>query len=252
MPTHDTAWPAGTPCWIDYGAADMDAAKGFYTDVLGWTYAGGEPDYGGYLTCESGGRAAAGLAPQEDPQDPPRWTTYFATDDADASAAAITEAGGTIIVAPMDVGPLGRFAIARDPEGNPFGVWQAGSHTGVEVYNEPGALVWNEAAVDDVAAGKAFYGSVFDFRFDEIEGMGGYATFAADGESLGGFGGRQPGAPKGWLTCFSVASADAAVAAVETGGGKVTMAPMDTPYGRFAVVEDAWGAPFEVMQNLPA
>lgn len=150
----------------------------------------------------------------------------------------------------MDVGPVGRFAIALDPQGNPFGLWQAGSHTGVNVYNEPGALVWNEAAVDDVAAGKAFYSAVFGFRFDEIEGMGGYATFAADGDSLGGLGGHQPGGPKGWLTCFSVASADAAVATVEKGGGRVTMAAMDTPYGRVAVVEDAWGAPFEVMQNL--
>jgi hypothetical protein len=26
------------------------------------------------------------------------------------------------------------------------------------------------------------------------------------------------------------------------------MAPMDTEYGRFAVVEDPWGAPFSVMQ----
>jgi len=33
MPTRDTAWPAGTPCWVDYGAADVDAAKAFYTDL---------------------------------------------------------------------------------------------------------------------------------------------------------------------------------------------------------------------------
>ncbi len=29
MPTRDTAWPAGTPCWTDYGAKDVDAAKEF-------------------------------------------------------------------------------------------------------------------------------------------------------------------------------------------------------------------------------
>jgi uncharacterized protein len=27
---------------------------------------------------------------------------------------------------------------------------------------------------------------------------------------------------------------------------------MDTPFGRFAIVEDPWGAPFEVMQAPPA
>jgi len=53
--------------------------------------------------------------------------------------------------------------------------------------------------------------------------------------------------PKGWLTCFAVSSTDEAVAAVEAKGGKVTVPATDTPFGRFAIVEDPWGAPFEVM-----
>ena len=151
MPTRDTRWPAGTPCWIDYGAADLDAAKAFYANLLGWSYSGGEPEFGGYLTAEKNGLAAAGMAPQMDPADPPRWTTYFATDDADATAARITAAGGTVLVPPMDVGPMGRMAISQDPQGHPFGLWQAGQQPGMRIYNEPGSLVWNDAAVDDPA-----------------------------------------------------------------------------------------------------
>jgi uncharacterized protein len=49
------------------------------------------------------------------------------------------------------------------------------------------------------------------------------------------------------VICFAVSSTDEAVAAVGANGGRVTMPPMDTPFGRFAVVEDPWGAPFEVM-----
>ena len=77
--------------------------------------------------------------------------------------------------------------------------------------------------------------------------MGNYATFANGGGPLGGLTAHQPGSPKGWTTCFSVTSADASVAAVEQGGGKVTMAAQDSSFGRFAVVEDPWGAPFSVM-----
>lgn len=249
MPTRDSAWPNGTPCWVDYGAPDMDAAKAFYSAVLGWTYTGGEPEFGGYLTCLAHGRDAAGMGPQQDPAIPPRWTTYFASDDADAAAGRITEAGGSVVVAPMDVGPMGRMAIAVDAQGHQFGLWQAGLNTGVQIYNEPGALVWNEAAVDDQQAARAFYAAVFGFRFDEVDDMGGYATFATDGGPLGGLGGHQPGLPKGWSSCFSVASADAAVSAVDTGGGRVLMAAEDTPFGRFAVVEDPWAAPFSVMQD---
>jgi uncharacterized protein len=247
MPERDSAWPAGTPCWIDYGAADLEGAKRFYTDVLGWSYSGGEPEYGGYLSCEVRGRAAAGMGPQQDPDDPPRWTTYFATDDADAAASRITAAGGTLLMPPMDVGPMGRMAIARDPQGNPFGVWQSGVHTGVQVYNEPGALVWNDAAVDDVAAAQRFYGDVFGFSFSEVPDAGGYCTFATGGDPLGGLGRHEPGVPKGWSTCFAVASADAAVAAAQRAGGRTLMPAQDSPYGRFAVVEDPWGAAFSVM-----
>ena len=249
MPTRDTAWPNGTPCWVDYNAADMDAAKAFYTNVLGWTYTEAEPEYGGYVTCLTNGRAAAGMAPQQDPSTPPQWTTYFATDDLDATVCRITEAGGTMVFPPMDVGPMGRMAIASDPQGNVFGLWQAGEQTGAQIFNEPGALVWNEAAVDDPDDARGFYAAVFGFHFDEVEGAGGYTTFATQDRPLGGLGGHQPGSPKGWTTCFSVASTDGAVATVESGGGKVTMAPMDTPFGRFAVVEDPWGAPFSVMQE---
>jgi predicted enzyme related to lactoylglutathione lyase len=251
MPTRDTPWPNGTPCWIDYGAADLDAAKAFYADVLGWTYTGGEPEFGGYLTVTLNGRMAGGMGPQQDPDDPPRWTTYFAADDAAATTARIKEAGGTVLVEPMEVGPMGTMVIALDPQGNPFGLWQSGLNTGVQVHNEPGALAWNEAAVDDPEAARAFYTAVFGFRFDEMPDSGGYSTFTNSDRPFGGLGGHQPGSPKGWTTCFSVASTDDAIAAIGSGGGKVTMAPMDTEFGRFAVVEDPWGAPFTVMQDPP-
>jgi uncharacterized protein len=251
MPTRDTPWPNGTPCWVDYGAADLDAAKSFYAGLLGWDYTGGEPEYGGYLTAVRNGQAAAGLAPQQDPDDPPRWTTYFATDDAAAIAARIKDAGGQLLVEPMEVGPMGTMVIARDPQGNPFGLWQSGLNTGVQIHHEPGALAWNEAMVDDTAAAKQFYSAVFGFTFDKMEGEMAegmdYSTFKAGGNPLGGLGASDPSMPKGWLTCFAVSSTDEAVAAVGAKGGKVTMPAMDTPFGRFAIVEDPWGAPFEVM-----
>lgn len=255
MPTRDTAWPAGTPCWVDYGAADVDAARAFYGSLFGWEFSGGEEQYGGYLNAARDGRLVAGLGPRMNDADPVAWTTYFATDDSEAAVARITEAGGTVVVPPMDVAPFGRMTIALDPTGTPFGLWEAREHTGFGRYDEPGAVTWNEAALDDPDAARAFYAAVFGYTYDAVDGPEGYTTFrTADRpaeQPQGGFGGTSPNAPKGWLVCFSVASADDAVAAVEAAGGKVTMAPVDSPYGRFAVVEDPWGAPFELMQALP-
>ncbi|MGY1812746.1 VOC family protein [Blastococcus sp. SYSU D00820] len=251
MPTRDTPWPAGTPCWIDYGASDPEAAKRFYSTVFGWSWTEGGEEYGGYVNALSDGRQVAGLGPLMSDSDSPAWTTYFATDDSAATCDRIRSAGGTVVVEPMEVAPFGTMTIALDPQGNGFGLWQAAEHTGVQRFNEPGSLVWNEAAVDDPAAAREFYAAVFGFRFDEVDGAEGYTTFATGDRPLGGLGGTTPGAPKGWTACFAVASTDDTVATVEAEGGKVTMAPEDTPYGRFAVVEDPWGAGFSVMQVQP-
>jgi uncharacterized protein len=252
MPTRDTPWPDGTPCWIDYGAADLEATKTFYADLLGWQYTGGEPEFGGYLTATRNGEQAAGLGPQQDPDDPPRWTTYFATSDIGRHVQRITDAGGRVLFPPMEVGPMGTMAIAADPQGNLFGLWQAGVHTGARIYNEPGALYWNEAAVEDPSPARSFYTAVFGYQWDEVPDAGGYMTFRTDDRPpehpLGGLGGLAPDAPKGWQTCFAVASTDEAVATAERNGARVVTPAMDTPFGRFAVLTDPWGATFEVMQ----
>jgi len=248
MPTRDTAWPAGTPCWIDYGAGDLDGAQAFYGDLLGWTWTGGGEEYGGYSNAAKDGAQVAGLGPLMGEGDSPAWTTYFATDDATAAADRIREAGGTVVVEPMEIGPLGTMVIALDPQGNAFGLWQSGEHTGVQRYNEPGALVWNEAAVGDPQAAQSFYTAVFGFRWEAMAGMESYAIFGTGGDPLGGLGAVQPGLPRGWTVCFAVSSTDGAVAAVEGGGGTVLHPAEDTEFGRFAVLEDPWGAAFSIME----
>jgi uncharacterized protein len=252
MPTRDSAWPAGTPCWIDYAADNIEEAERFYHAVLGWDFTEGQPEFGGYVTCLTKGLGAGGLMPKMDPAQPSAWMTYFATSDSAATIDSINAAGGTVIAGPHAVGTLGTMVIALDSQGVAFGSWQAADHTGVQIYNEPGALVWNEAAMPDPKAAQAFYSKVFGFTFDAVDGVEDYATFTTGGGPLGGLGGHSPGSPQGWRVCFSVASADDAAAAVESGGGKIHTPPQDTPYGRFAVVEDPWGAAFELMQEIAA
>src|SRR4051795_628826 len=139
MPTRDTPWPNGTPCWVDYGAADLEAAKNFYSALFGWDYTeGDEEQYGGYINALKNGELAAGLGPRMDENQPVTWTTYFATDDSESVAQKIRDAGGMVVVEPMDIEPYGRMTIALDPQGNPFGLWESRQHTGARIYNEPG------------------------------------------------------------------------------------------------------------------
>ena len=54
---------------------------------------------------------------------PPYWSTYFAVEDADAALRTIEGAGGRTMMAPFDV-PAGRFAVAQDPQGAAFALFQ--------------------------------------------------------------------------------------------------------------------------------
>ena len=54
------------------------------------------------------------------------------------TAAAITEAGGQIVVPVMDVMKEGRMAVAVDPAGAVFGLWEPGNHIGTQVTAAPG------------------------------------------------------------------------------------------------------------------
>jgi predicted enzyme related to lactoylglutathione lyase len=205
----------------------------------------------------AGGRSAAGIGKIQMEGQPAAWTVYLACDDADATVRVITDNGGTVHVGPMDIPEVGRMAIASDPTGAVFGVWQANPMPGIEVYNEPGGLVWEDARLADPDAGKAFYAAVFGFEYTPIEGAPqDYGTFAVGGgEPLGGMGGLM-GAPEGtpshWIPYFGVADVKAAVAAAESGGGTVLMPVIDTPYGRMSTLADPFGAVFAVHSEVPA
>ncbi len=251
MPTRDTSWPPGTPCWIDYAAEDIDEARAFYTDVLGWSYTGGDEAFGGYLVAQTKGLNAAGLMPKMAAEQPSAWVTYFATADIQETAKRTSDAGGTLVAGPHQVDTLGEMLVAMDPQGMVFGAWQAGDHTGFQIFNEPGSDVWNEASSSDPAGSREFYGKVFGFSFSPFPGAGDYQTFSVGGDPLGGIGGLGSGGPVGWMPCFAVADTDAAVASATKSGAKVLTEPKDSPWGRFAVVADPWGAAFELMGYNP-
>src|SRR3712207_7780026 len=94
MPTRNTPWPAGTPCWIDYGASEIDAAKDFYGRLFGWEFEGGDPEYGGDLQAARHDDPDGGPGPLLGPGGPPGWRQVHATDGAPPTTDHIRGAGG--------------------------------------------------------------------------------------------------------------------------------------------------------------
>jgi predicted enzyme related to lactoylglutathione lyase len=253
MATRDTPWPDGTPCWTDLGAPDVAKAGEFYSDVFSWTIQAGGPETGGYSVAEHNGRGVAGVGPKMGPAEAPTiWMTYLATSDADATARKVIRAGGELVMEAMDVMDVGRMAVAIDPAGAVFGLWQARAFPGAQVVNEPGAMCWNEQMSRDFEGSKAFYAAVFDYEYGDMSGDGfRYATFKVGGRDVGGIGDLHAGvpadAPPGWRVYFGAADTDRSVALVQADGGSVIREPIDHPYGRMSTVADDQGAVFSLL-----
>jgi uncharacterized protein len=253
----DTAWPEGTPCWVDLGVSDIPLAIGFYSGTFGWEVQPGGPEVGGYSMAYNDGRAVAGIGPKMGPADTPTlWTMYLAADDADATAAKIKGAGGELLMEPMDVMDVGRMAIAADITGAAFGIWQARTHIGVGLANAPGALTWNEHFSRDFEGAKAFYAAVFGYEYGDMSGDGfTYATLLLGGHEVGGIGAYPADIPAdqpaAWSTYFGTVDTDSEVAAVTNNGGTVVRPAADSPYGRIAVVTDNQGAVFSLISVSP-
>lgn len=255
MTIRDRPWPDGYPCWVDLSTDDRAGAWEFYTSVMGWQIVDTGAETGNYGIAWSDGASVAAIG-QAPPGAPTAWATYFATSDADATAEAITSHGGTLILPPGDVGPMGRLTLATDPTGAVFGAWQAGLNTGVGTVRLPGSMSWHDLMTRDPKAARAFYGAVFGWQFSPIGAdLDEYATVAGDSPSgmicaIGAMDASVPAdVPAHWRVYFSVTDADAAVQRVRDGGGTVQAAPVDTPYGRMAQVTDPGGAAFILIDH---
>jgi predicted enzyme related to lactoylglutathione lyase len=252
-----TSYTAGTPSWVDLATPDIEAGASFYAGLFGWEVPErpNSAEIGGYRRAELDGADVAGMMPLMQEGQPSAWTTYIAVDDADATAAAVKENGGSVLAEPMDVMDLGRMAVFMDSTGAAFGIWQAGTFAGAARVNEPGAFTWNELATRDVGASKQFYTAVFgwDYEDHDMGEMGTYTEFKVGGDPVGGLmdvTGRLPDeVPAHWMTYFAVDDTDAALERVKAGGGSVSFGPIDIPAGRFAIVTDPAGAAFSVIKS---
>lgn len=256
MPEKDS-YPQGTPCWVDLSTTDIVVANAFYSALFGWEMDAMEAGNGlTYYMAKLHGKYVAGLMQQPLEQAaagvPSYWASYLAVEDVDETARRVEEAGGRIVFAPDNVpNGGGRMFAAADPTGAQVGFWQAGSHHGFGLVNEPGALLWNELQTDDVPKAVAFYEAVTGCSSETAPAgdLQEYTRLLVDNQAVAGVM-RQPisGVPPRWMPYFNVDDVDTTVARTEAMGGQVFAPAFDVPgVGRLAVLADATGAAFSVM-----
>jgi predicted enzyme related to lactoylglutathione lyase len=258
--TVKTSYKPGTPCWIDLGTPDQDAAGEFYGRLFGWELHEDEnaEQTGGYRTAQLDGRNVGGVMKLMQEGQPPAWLTYICAENAEETAGKVRAAGGTVHVEPMTVLDYGTMAVFSDPGGAAFGIWQPGKNIGSDVMRETGAVAWNELNTRDPQAARDFYAAVFGWKFEdrEYEGPGTYTLINLGDESVGGMfdiTGRVPEeVPAHWLVYFAVEDAESAVGTAGQAGAEVVLAPETiSEVGTIAVLKDPWGAVFAVIQPDP-
>jgi predicted enzyme related to lactoylglutathione lyase len=246
-----TSYPPGSFSWVDLQTSDQDAAKSFYSDLLGWEYEEVPiGDGASYSMAKLQGHSVAAIGPLQGEEMPSHWNCYVTVADADASAARAKELGATLLAEPFDVFDAGRMAAFADPQGAVLSVWQAKENIGAGLVNAPGALAWNDLISPDVAAAAPFYRELFDWQVDEVPGADGqYWSITNAGRMNGGMMPMPPGGHPAWNLYFAVEDVDATVARARELGADLVMGPMDVPNGRFAVIRDPQNAVFSVLSG---
>jgi len=112
----------GTLTWSEQMSRDFEGAKAFYAAVFGYSFGDMSTPEFSYATLLLGGREVGGIGayPADTPASQPAvWGTYFGTADTDASVAAVTQRGGSVI-RPASDSPYGRLATVADDQGAIF------------------------------------------------------------------------------------------------------------------------------------
>jgi predicted enzyme related to lactoylglutathione lyase len=241
----------GKVIWHDLITEDLDSARNFYGELLGWTFennSGGRGDE--YIIARKGDVIVAGLLAIDAPADGEnysRWLPYISVDDVDAALSRSIASGASVAASAREVG-FGRVAAIIDPQGAVVGLARStiGDPDDTTTAAAPGRPVWTELLADDPQAAAAFYGSLAKYDSRTITRRGGEYTIltSAGADRVGIFQNPADGEyTPTWITAFGVNDPAAAAAKAESLGGTIIL-PVSAELrdGTTAVVTDPSGA----------
>jgi predicted enzyme related to lactoylglutathione lyase len=109
--------------YVEIAVDDLERAKAFYGDALGWTFNDYGGEYAGIRDPRNAGQEVGGLNPVPATSRGDGVLALVRTDDAEAALGSILAAGGRITTELHDY-PGGRRFMFADPWGNILGVYQ--------------------------------------------------------------------------------------------------------------------------------
>ena len=245
--------------WYELTTPDVEAAKAFYANVVGWGTRDASAPMSApmaYTLFTAGEESVGGLINLPEPARQmgvrPHWIGYVCVNDVDAAARRFKQLGGAVHVPPTDIPNVSRFSVVADSQMATLILvkWQDPGHQQSAAIDKPGHVGWHELLAADWEKALSFYREVFGWRKAEthIGPTGTYQLFSTAGQTIGGMFNKPPVAPTAfWLYYFNVADVDAAAERVSADGGQVLEGPTEIPGGRVARCTDPQGAIFALI-----
>lgn len=252
----------GTFCWAEVAAIDGRAARRFYTGLFGWTPRDLDTGRGWtYTVFETDQEAIAGLyeigSVQRAKGATPAWHAYVLVDDVEAAVLRVLDLGGGVLTPPIEVSEIGLMAVARDPQGAVFCLWQEPSTTAASTITETrlNRICWNDLLTSDPSAAAAFYGDLFGWTaVPRTDGDGEAVDFLLNGLPVAGMQRIRPaddGVTRGWVVAIAVADIDFSLRRAVRLGGRVIAKPVDRiGLGRIAFLGDPDTAPLAILRLI--
>ena len=109
----------GALSWCELMTTDVEAAKKFYSELLGWTLEDMSMEDMTYTVVKAGEEAVGGImaVPPQAQGTPPHWGVYITVNDVDAVAKKAEELGAKTVVPLTDIPDVGRMYCFQDPQG---------------------------------------------------------------------------------------------------------------------------------------
>jgi len=243
--------------WYELATSDIEGAKVFYTNVMGWGTTAASMPGSNYTQFTAGDTPVAGLLklPAEASRTgaAPQWIGFVGVDDADVAAGRVKQLGGTVLVPPMDVPNVTRFSVIADPQMAPLALVKRPERSPQwsKQLGAPGHVSWHELHATGWEKAFAFYSELLGWQKADshVDSMGTYQQFSAGKEAIGGMFNKPPMIPATfWLYYFNVDDIDAASGRVTAGGGQIVNGPMEVPGGQWIIQgRDPQGAMFALV-----
>lgn len=251
-----TAQIPGKFVWHNLVTNDGEAAREFYGELLGWEF--DVKDEGRYSVILYEGKNLGGIldtSKQDEPSEGGRWLSAMSVANLDASLAAVAEAGGKQLEAPIEVSGVGSVVTVEDSDGARLHLLASSGADPPDIEPPVHTWLWHELLSNDAGRVTKFYETAFGYRVEALQ-----KKPDSDYRVLWSSGGARAGILQNpfektrstWIPYVRVDDPATLAQRASELGGRVIIAPRpDVREGTLALVVDPSGAPLALQKWSP-